>query len=363
MSVPALLDRIYEAAVVPDQWPQVLQQVADHVGSRGCVFLAKAPDGVSWQASLRAQSQVEEYIAQGWARDPSLSAPLLAEQWPGFRSETHYRTPEEIAALPVYRDYFIPRGLGCRLATVVQGAGDAALQISVQGFASHAAAEAAIPAMDALRPHLARALSLTALVRSRSQVVVDSLALAGVAAAVITPDGRLRSANGRFRERMGSRMSEGPGGVRFADAFLAARVLEALAPYRRGQRRVQSVALPGTPGGGVIHLLPIVGAAREVCEADGVLLLLADARNLSVPSADMLRLLFDLTPAEARLARLIAEGRTVPQVAKALGVQANTVRTHLKAVYAKTGLPRQTELALGLVSLGLPGAGGDPGSA
>lgn len=369
MLVAKLIDVIYEAAARPEQWPDVLQQVADHVGARGCLFIAKSAEGVSWQASSRAQEQVEAYIAEGWPRDPALSAPYLAELWPGFRAETHYRTPEEIADLPVHREFFLPRGLSCRMASVVQGVGHAGLQIAVQGFASHAAAEAAVATMDRLRPHLARAFSLSAALRSRSQVVVDSLALAGVAAAVISASGRLRSANGPFAARMGNRMVETPGGLRFTDPFLQAQVSRALEPLReepqpgqhigqhRGTRAIQSIAVPDgeNPAAGfVIHLLPVVGAAREVCEADGVVMLLAEARNTNVPAADLLRLLFDLTPAEARLARLIALGHTAPRAAAQLGIQANTARAHLKAIYAKTGLAGQTELALALTGLGSP---------
>ncbi|MDE2620828.1 MAG: helix-turn-helix transcriptional regulator, partial [Sphingomonadales bacterium] len=180
----------------------------------------------------------------------------------------------------------------------------------------------------------------------------------GVAAAVISSNGRLRSANGQFAARMGNRMVETPGGLRFTDPFLQTQVHRALDPLRTGQRAIQSIAVPDgdDPATGfVIHLLPVVGAAREVCEADGVVMLLAEARNSNVPAADLLRLLFDLTPAEARLARLIAQGHSAPRAAAQLGIQANTARAHLKAIYAKTGLAGQTELALALTGLGAPG--------
>ncbi|MBC2667921.1 helix-turn-helix transcriptional regulator [Novosphingobium piscinae] len=358
MKAPKLIEQIYEAAVLPDRWPAVLQDVADHVGARGCLYLSKSPERVEWQASHRSQQQVEDYIAAGWPRDPALSAPYVAEQWPGFRTETDYRSEAEIAALPVHREFFLPRGLSARMATVIQGAGDTVVQIAVQGFASHDAARAAVPWMDQLRPHLARALSLSALVTARSQIVVDSLALAGIAAAVITPAGRLKSANAAFLDRMADRMADHRGVLRFVDPFLQGKVDRALAPFRTGRRQIQSIAVtaPDPAEAFVIHLLPVVGAAREVCDSDGVVMLLADPRNRSLPAADLLRLLFDLTPAEARLARLVAEGFSAPQAAVALGIQANTARAHLKAVFAKTGFARQSELALALAGLGMPGA-------
>jgi DNA-binding CsgD family transcriptional regulator len=52
-----------------------------------------------------------------------------------------------------------------------------------------------------------------------------------------------------------------------------------------------------------------------------------------------------LTPAERRVAALVAEGRTNREVAAALFVTERTVASHLSHVYAKLGLRSRTELA------------------
>jgi DNA-binding CsgD family transcriptional regulator len=54
--------------------------------------------------------------------------------------------------------------------------------------------------------------------------------------------------------------------------------------------------------------------------------------------------LFDLTPAEARVAQGIGRAFTVDDLAKSLGVTTETVRRQLKAVLGKTGARRQSEL-------------------
>jgi len=55
---------------------------------------------------------------------------------------------------------------------------------------------------------------------------------------------------------------------------------------------------------------------------------------------------FDLTTAQARLALYLAEGGTISEYAEAMRVKTSTVRTHLKSIFAKTGVKRQTELAI-----------------
>ncbi len=55
--------------------------------------------------------------------------------------------------------------------------------------------------------------------------------------------------------------------------------------------------------------------------------------------------LFDLTPAEARVAAAIAEGSDLKTLAARLSLSVDTVRGQLKSVFRKTGTRRQNELA------------------
>jgi DNA-binding CsgD family transcriptional regulator len=73
----------------------------------------------------------------------------------------------------------------------------------------------------------------------------------------------------------------------------------------------------------------------------------------SAMAVDVLRGLFNLTVAEARIALLVAHGEAPLRIALSLGVAINTVRTHLKHIYAKLDVSDQAGLA-GLVSGLLP---------
>ena len=67
-------------------------------------------------------------------------------------------------------------------------------------------------------------------------------------------------------------------------------------------------------------------------------------QSLCGHSVDFLKRYYDLTPAEARLAKLIAEGERLDGIAERLGISVHTARTHLKRVFEKTGVERQAEL-------------------
>jgi DNA-binding CsgD family transcriptional regulator len=75
------------------------------------------------------------------------------------------------------------------------------------------------------------------------------------------------------------------------------------------------------------------------------------------PPVELVQSLFDLTPAEATVARGLAAGETVDQLASTRGVSENTIRMQVRAVLEKTGCSRQTDvvaLLTGVSSVRLP---------
>ncbi len=54
--------------------------------------------------------------------------------------------------------------------------------------------------------------------------------------------------------------------------------------------------------------------------------------------------IFSLTPAEARLAVRLASGEALEDIAQQTSASIETVRTHLKRIFSKTGTRRQGEL-------------------
>jgi DNA-binding CsgD family transcriptional regulator len=139
---------------------------------------------------------------------------------------------------------------------------------------------------------------------------------------------------------------------RLADLTLAAALLE----MRGGtDSAARSIPLPATEERPpmVAHLVPIRGVAQDVFSNAMALLVLTPVRHGTVVAAEVIQGLFDLTPAEARVAHGIAAGRTAEELARSLGISVETVRKHIAAVLAKTGLPRQAAL-VGLLAGSIP---------
>jgi DNA-binding CsgD family transcriptional regulator len=84
-------------------------------------------------------------------------------------------------------------------------------------------------------------------------------------------------------------------------------------------------------------------SVRQVARAMAAAMERADGQR-----ARPLRDAHGLSPQEVRVALHVVDGGTVTTCAETMGLAESTVRSHLKAVFAKTGCKRQSQLAAAL---------------
>lgn len=72
--------------------------------------------------------------------------------------------------------------------------------------------------------------------------------------------------------------------------------------------------------------------------------LIRDGEAANEPQVDILRRLFELTPAEAVLTSILSMGHTLDEASEELAISRNTARAHLRSIFSKCGINRQTEL-------------------
>lgn len=87
-----------------------------------------------------------------------------------------------------------------------------------------------------------------------------------------------------------------------------------------------------------------VSGLRDHWPGACVALYVGDLDDTGTLRPEVLRALYGLTAAEARLAIAIGRGRELPRLSEDWNVSTETLRTHLKAVFAKTGVNRQVDL-------------------
>jgi DNA-binding CsgD family transcriptional regulator len=206
-----------------------------------------------------------------------------------------------------------------------------------------------IERLDTLRPHIARAGMLATRWRlERLRGAAEALALVGLPAVIVNARGRVLVANSLI-ERMASWIAWLPGDrMALLDSAANEMLKQAIGEFRdpAGQS-IRSIPVRNGEGteSAVVHAVPLVGRARDLYQGAFGIVVITPVGVASTPAESILHALFDLTPAEARVATGIAAGLSPEQIALKHSVSIDTVRAQVKAVLAKTGTNRQAQVA------------------
>jgi DNA-binding CsgD family transcriptional regulator len=207
-----------------------------------------------------------------------------------------------------------------------------------------------------LAPHLARAMRIfvqyAQAYRERAvyQTVVDRI---GVGVVLVDAKSAMMASNAIAGEILC-----GANGLSVAQGRLTAKVpaTTALAQQVRAAAEAQTSA-PNEPGRPLaiergdnpspltltIYPGPSVEHGDAPLRRSAIVVLRDPDRRASV-SAEVVAQLFGLTPAEAALATLLAQGFDIDEAAETLGIRRNTVRSQLQSIFTKTNAKRQSEL-------------------
>jgi len=353
MSAPAdLIDLIYEAAAVPELWPAVLLQLCGMAGAHAGALTSMDASGLAgYIATETYQAAYRDYWQHGNAVANVRLERSLRDYPMAFSSDLELCSEAELATDPLYVRFLRPYGLEWTAGTVIPvPSGDMLVfDLATREGAGRFTREA-MRLLDRIRPHLARAALLShRLGRRAAASQAAAMQLIGLPSAVWGHSARLLAANELF-EALAPRLQFAAfGRLAFADPEVERLVQAAMASIgSEAEPAVRSIPIPATPDAPalVVHLLPVRRGGGDIfVQAEGVIVV----TPVAVPAAPLTQVLmglFDLTPAEAKVARGIAAGLDVRQLATMLALSRETVRSQLKAVLAKTGTRRQAELGL-----------------
>jgi len=345
MPFEGLVDEIYEAAIVPERWKTVLDRLAALADAEGTLLFAAAPGQPRWLSSESIRSRIEAWVASPFFQNNPRGQRLVPIKEPRFLTDLDVFTTEELEHEPYYRDLLRPNGLGWCVGTSIHSPSGDALVFSIEkAWSKGPVPRQVAEQLDPLRPHLARAALLSARFGlERARATVEGLNLIGLPAAVLGNGGKvvLAANEGLLGYAPDVRINCGDR-FEFANQVAQKLFVAACAAPAGGSIPVRTSR---TREAFVAHLVPMRGSGRDVFTGAEFLLYLTPVTRQPGPPPEILQALFDLSPAEARVAALIAEGFSVNAIAEALSVKPNTVRVQLKAIFSKTGTNRQAELA------------------
>jgi DNA-binding CsgD family transcriptional regulator len=353
---PELVDRIYESSFVPELWPGVLDELGRIAeGPGGALFISKA-EVHFWTASPKSHNFVEKWANERWLWHGQLHARALAARHAGFVTELDLFTPEEWDLEPLCRDFWRPRGIGGIVGTIIPiPTGENVSFLFPRRTERGPFERAVVQKLDELRPHLARSALLSARLQlERARIASETLAVMGLPALVLNEQGKVVAANSLIEAMTGYVQWRAQDRVSLKDRAADSLLRDAIAAIDvAGGFSLRSFPVRDTGANAmmVAHVVPIRLSARDIFVRCAAALVLTPVTLPQAPPVELVQSLFDLTPAEARVARSLASGKTVEDIATDGGTSANTIRTHVRGVLEKTGCNRQVDIVALLTAI------------
>jgi DNA-binding CsgD family transcriptional regulator/PAS domain-containing protein len=350
-----ILDKLYEAALDPASWPDCLEAVRAELQGNYASLIVR-PGGTTDRGLI---------VSAGVGRDNiNLGNPQIAlSPFTGIPPDRLVTIADVISeadwrASSYYRDWCAPLGvfhvLGADIGTRDGG---------VYGFRvtrpeeapPFSAADVALGRL--LLPHIKRALNLHLSVHQDRKVnSLYSHAMAQLMIGVVVLD------------QTGQVIECNPAANAILDMEDGLRVIgrQLEATYANDNRKLQRLVRDALmhPQAATMGLTEAMSVSRpsgqlswgvvvqsvssdqwtEGKQRPSVAVFVRDTEGKSQPPVRLAQQLFQLTPAETSLAIQLANGLSLEEAAEALNIRRNTARAHLRSIFSKTGVRRQTEL-------------------
>lgn len=358
-----LIDRVYEAAIRPEAWREVVCGVSEIFG-RSPAMLGFSPQEEASFVPTYFTGLREPYLpryAELLQRDLDWSARHMSRFTDRFVDTAEVFDHISLEQTDLYQEWMKPQGLEPRWPLVhalTTEAGDPIGALTVfrangQGpFSEDECCDA-----DQYVPHLRRAVDVHVKLHGVQRV---HLALAEVMDRL--PMGMLLLDSARqivVQNRAAERICAGGDGLRLdtggpnaADArenamfqMLIADAMEGKGGRTFASRGFLSVSRPSAKRPLSVMVTSLRDAPQGAPVGEAVVaLFVTDPEEKRISGAKALEKLYGLTQSEAEILQLLSTGMSLEEAAEERGVSMNTARSHIKHMFSKTGVSRQGEL-------------------
>lgn len=365
------ISMIYDCAVDPELWTSTLDQIREgldlaYVGLSVVEFRAAAPPrpflirGTKWDTVWLDQlmGSLESLPGFHQMRHGPIDQPIV------FRRLIPKKAFEESA---FFRDWVAPQGLHDACNTpVIQRVDLTAMLTAWTAKGSHTLSSQDLDTLTRLAPHLRRAILISELLdreRKMQRVHAALLDQLTVALLLVDADGSIVYANSPAERALhkGHHLRSVARRVRPANAACMPAFMKALHCATMARDEMMDswgcgIVLPAADGSAAAaYFLPFGQSEKRQALGEGIAAVaLVGSDAAPPPPVELMAALFGLTSTEARVALAVAEGHDTMTIIKGLGIKPNTLKTHLAAIFSKTGASDRAALGANINRLRLP---------
>ncbi len=361
--ISRIIDRIYDVALVPSQWTDLLRDIGAVIGaSQGTLMLlSRATKLMSDFGYGRNEEMVARYNTVFLGEDPwvdeaarrPLGTVVTGQELcptPRFENTPYYQDCLRVGEIYDCLGVFLESGRGLNAAVSFQRPRNVPVFTRTE-----------TSLMGAFVPHLQRMIAIHRKFESlsfMSALQADVLDRLSFGVIIISASGGTHFVNPAAREVVaandGLRLN-GKGLIASQpddNHILADAQTKGLgSPSGPSGRRGSTVAIrrPSMKRPYTVQIMPIAERIVAATQMFGggagfALITITDPERTRLPAAELLIQAYRLTPAEAALVLKIGAGFYLKEAADALHIAEETARWHLKRVLSKTETARQSEL-------------------
>jgi len=357
--ISTLLGDIYDAALDPALWSGVVEKSMLLIGGFSATLVIRSVNDRTANISNFGCAPDEHYdrlysdeLGKFDPRD--WSAVKVGE----VTSNATFMPHAEFRETRFHREWMQPQGVGDNLICVLDRSPASHAAFGLFRHESEGPTDKlAFRRMRLIMPHMRRAVLIgNAIAQNKAEAATFADALDQLSAGVflVDADRRIVHANAPGRDLLarGSLLRAVAGKLAVNEPGARRMLDEGVAMAAEGERVAggNGIAVPlqaCDTDRYIAHLLPLTSGVRRragtMYQAVAALFVHKAALNVATPAAIVART-FNLTPSELRVLLAIVGVGGVPETAATLGIAENTVKTHLRRLYAKTSTGRQAEL-------------------
>jgi DNA-binding CsgD family transcriptional regulator len=357
----ALIGRIYDAALDPNLWVDVLGRTGGFVGCTSAGLGWKDVSAKRGDVYYESEGVNSYYRRLYFEKYVKLDPCTIGQFFAGVGQPvitTDLMPYEEFMQTRIYKEWVKPQGLVDCAMTVLDKSTTAMSFLALfrhqcDGFFD----DDALRLIRLIIPHYRRAVLIGNFIDGKKAEAASLAdALDGIAAGMFLVDetSRIVHANAAGHVMLNTAdVLHAEAGRLAANDRQADQVLaDTFATSGNGDAAIgiKGIAVPLVAGDGgrfVAHVLPLTSGARRRAATSyaAVAALFVHKAALDAPSPpETIAKTYKLTPMELRVLLAVVEVGGVPEVAEALGIAETTVKTHLHRAYHKTGTNRQADL-------------------
>jgi len=365
----SLIGEIYDAAIDPTHWTYVLGRLASFLEvSRALLVLedAVSPEQSFFYSSHDMTAIFERYVGGYMLINPARLAMVGRIKDGDTVLTTDYMTPAEYRETRFAKEFLSTFDTADIAVGVIEKTATRITILSAQrsleqGFADEALREKLV----VLIPHIQRAVRIAAILEHKTIAadnIYETLDLLQAAVILVNRQGTIVHANNEAARMLADQdvVSAPRGSLVLNDRDAAAVLSVALDLAARDEvpeGEGRHVPLAATSGQRfILTVMPLGSGRRQTVfsASSAIAAVCIKKAEFDVPSTlSILANQYDLTKRELAVLVASVDFGTVPQVAAVMGLSAETVKTHLKSIYQKTGARRQgdlVKLAAGIAS-------------